>query len=180
VKARPRYEIDRKHPAAITSAALMLTSAVIRTVYYFLNTPDAVTLWLQCINVAAASVLFAVLVIFPIKKAGALTVIPVTMGIVFFVARALEITRGIHTVLCIMLYTAVWVVYTLTVNGVIPTKKLLYPLFGLPFLYHAFYEDVVKYVLAAPMPPFDEWLPEISVLMIMAGLFFLSVSLRRK
>ena len=180
MKARAKYEIDRKHPAAIMSAVLMLTAAVIRIVYYSMNVPDPVTLWLQCINVVAASVTFAALVLFPIKKAAALTVIPVTMGIAFFVARALEITKGTHTVLCIILYTAVGVIYTLTVFGIIPTKKLLYPLFGLPFLYHAFYEDVVKYILAAPMPPFDEWLPEISVLMIMAGLFLLSVSLRRK
>ena len=92
--------------------------------------------------------------------------------------RYVEIFR--HTVLCIILYFAVLVIYSLTVFGIIPTKKLLYPLFGLPLLYHIFVEDMKLYVFAKPTVPFFEWLPEISILMIMGALFSISFSLKRK
>ena len=63
----------------------------------------------------------------------------------------------------------------LTVSGRIPTKKLLYPLFGLPLAFHLFVEDVKNYVI--PGAPLHAWLPEISVLMIMASLLCISVAL---
>jgi hypothetical protein len=36
------------------------------------------------------------------------------------------------------------------------------------------------YVLAKPPVPFVEWLPEISVLLIMAGLLSLSIAMKKK
>ena len=44
----------------------------------------------------------------------------------------------------ILLYLAVAVIYSGTVLGFIRTKWLLPPLFGLPFLYHIFVEDLAK------------------------------------
>ena len=70
--------------------------------------------------------------------------------------------------------------YTLTIFGVIRTKVLLYPLFGLPLAYHIFVEDMQLYILADPRPPFAEWLPEISVLCIMASLLAVSFAIRKR
>ncbi|MBQ4043277.1 MAG: hypothetical protein IJD06_04700 [Clostridia bacterium] len=78
------------------------------------------------------------------------------------------------------MYLAVLVLYSLTVWGVIVTKKLLYPLFGLPLLYHIFVEDMQLYILADPRPPFTDWLPEISVLCIMGALFSAVFAMHRK
>ena len=62
--------------------------------------------------------------------------------------------------------------------GWLPTKKLLYPLFGLPLIYHLLVEDPGKYFFADPPVSVWDWLPELSVLCIMAGLLSLSVSLK--
>jgi hypothetical protein len=78
------------------------------------------------------------------------------------------------------LYTLVLLLYSATVLGFLPSKKLLYPLFGLPLIYHIFVEDMKIYVLAKPPVPFVEWLPEISVLLIMAGLLSLSIAMKKK
>ena len=102
------------------------------------------------------------------------------LGVFFFIVKAFSFESPLHTALCVVLYTAVLVIFSLTLLGVIPTKLLLYPLFGLPLLYHIFVEDMQIYVLAEPPVPFFEWLPEISVLCIMAALLSLSVALEKK
>ena len=86
----------------------------------------------------------------------------------------------IATVLCLCLYALVAVLYTATVTGRVPTQKLLWPLFALPLLYHIFVEDLQLYVFAEPPVPYFEWLPEISVLLIMAGLLCVSLGLERR
>ena len=102
----------------------------------------------------------------------------VAVGVVFFVLKAMDFAP-LHRNLCLLLYTAVLVLYFLTVLGIIPTVKLLYPLFGLPFLYHVFVEDTKAYFFADPPVPVVEWMPEISVLCIMASLFCLTFSMKK-
>jgi len=41
-------------------------------------------------------------------------------------------------------------------------------------------EDMKLYILAHPPVPFIEWLPEISVLLIMTGLLCLSIGMQKK
>ncbi len=177
---KPRYKISPKNPNAIISVCIMLLSAIVRAVYFWGKELDALTFWVHFANVIAASLLFALLVLFFGEKRAEPTVIPLTMGVGFFMVKAFTFESLFHTVFCLTLYTAVLVLFSLTVFGIIPTKKLLYPLFGVPFLYHLFVEDMMLYVFADPQPSFFEWLPEISVLLIMAGLFFLSLSLERR
>lgn len=111
----------------------------------------------------------------------ALTSLSVLVGVVFFVFRIFSMgLPSVHVGLCLCLYTTVLLLYCLTIFGVLPTKKLLYPLFGLPLLYHIFVEDMKLYILADPPVPFVDWLPEISVLLIMAALLCLSVALKKK
>jgi len=174
------YRIDRKHPAALTAVLLMLASAVVRLVYFWGKALTPVLLWVHLVNVVAAALLFAVMILALGERHASLTVIPVAMGVLFFMVKAFTFETLIHTVLCLILYTAVLVLYTLTVFGIIRTKYLLYPLFGLPLLYHIFVEDMQIYILADPQPPFFEWLPEISVLCIMAALLCVSVAMRKR
>ncbi|MBE6636740.1 MAG: hypothetical protein E7618_02920 [Ruminococcaceae bacterium] len=174
------YRIDRKHPAALTAVLLMLASAVVRLVYFWGKALTPVLLWVHLVNVVAAALLFAVMILALGERHASLTVIPVAMGVLFFMVKAFTFESLFHTVFCLTLYLAVFVLYTLTVFGILPTKKLLYPLFGLPFLYHLLVEDMINYVFANPQPPLFEWLPEISVLLIMAGLFSLSIALEPK
>ena len=85
----------------------------------------------------------------------------------------------LHTILCICLYLAVAFIYTATVFGVIRTKWLLVPLFGLPLIVHIYLDrDMIapkgKTVVLA------ELLPEISVLCIMAALLCICFAMKRR
>ena len=168
------------HPCAILSVALMLLCATLRGVYYFGKSLSPLELWVYSVTVTVACLLFAVFVIGFGRSRPRLILIPVALGVFFFIVKAFSFESLVHTVLCVILYTAVLVIFSLTLLSVIPTKRLLYPLFGLPLLYHIFVEDMKLYVLAAPPVPFFEWLPEISVLCIMAALLSLSLALEKK
>ena len=101
--------------------------------------------------------------------------IPVWLGCVFFAVKAFYFVSILHTVLCLLLYTLVAVLYTATVVGFIRTQAFLWPLFGLPMLYHIFVEDRLKTGWTL-----HEWLPELSVLCCMAALLCLSLAMRRR
>jgi hypothetical protein len=113
------------------------------------------------------------------KRNIALTALSVLFGVVFFIVKAFTFESTLHTSLCIVLYLAVLSLYSLTVFDVIRIKYLLYPLFALPLLYHIFVEDMQIYILAEPAVPFFEWLPEISVLCIMAALLCVSIAMQK-
>ncbi len=174
-----RLWIDRTHPAAMLSLVFMGASAILRVIYYAQTPMTPTVFWFHYVLVLAAAAAFfaAVLVLGRRIEWSAL---PVALGVIFFAVKAFTFATVIHTVLCLILYGSVLVLYSLTVFHVIPTKYLLYPLFGLPLLYHIFVEDMQIYILADPRPPYFEWLPEISVLCIMAALLSLSIAMRRK
>ena len=177
---RSIFYIKRDSIAACLSLFFMAASAIIRAVYYSVTPMTPLVFWVHFVNVIAAAVVFGVAVILFGEKCPQLTAVSVLMGVVFFMVKAFTFETMTHTVLCLILYTAVLVLYSLTIFGIIRTKYLLYPLFGLPLLYHVFVEDMQIYVLADPQPPFFEWLPEISVLCIMAALLCVSVAMRKK
>ena len=177
---RASFSIERKSPATWLSLFFMAASATVRAVYYSVTPMTPLVFWVHFVNVIAAAVVFAVAVIFFGEKCPQLTSVSVLMGVVFFMVKAFTFETMTHTVLCLILYTAVLVLYSLTIFGIIRTKYLLYPLFALPLLYHIFVEDMQIYILADPQPPFFEWLPEISVLCIMAALLCVSVAMKKK
>ena len=113
------------------------------------------------------------------KRALWTTFIPVILGAVFFIVKSLGFESMVHTVLCILLYAAVIALYTGTVFGVIRTKWILAALFGLPFLYHIFVEDLPARRDTANPVSFAGGMQEMSVLCIMLGLFCLSLSMKK-
>ncbi len=178
---RPKiFYIPRRCGATAAAVLFALASALIRGVYYAIAPMTCLVFWIYFVNVIAAAVWLAVSVMWFGERCPQLTVISVVMGVVFFMVKAFTFETMTHTVLCLILYTAVLVLYSLTVFGIIRTKYLLYPLFGLPLLYHIFVEDMQIYLLADPRPPFFEWLPEISVLCIMAALLCISIAMRKR
>ncbi|MGN0977155.1 MAG: hypothetical protein ACI4PH_03785 [Faecousia sp.] len=171
-----RITIPRRHPAAILSCLLMAASALLRLFYYLPRELDLFTLLVQLLLpvLAACAFLTGMALGGSRTKAGVLTAL--VLGVAFFLIKATTFTP-LHQALCTLLYLAVLVLFSATLMGFLPTKKLLYPLFGLPLLFHLFVEDPGKYFFAEPPVPVWDWLPEISVLCIMAGLLSLSVSL---
>ena len=156
---------------------MMAVSVLIRMGYFAAHGGSAGHLTVHLLLPILAAVTFFVVVLKGMPAD--YTALGVLFGVVFFIIKAFAFASKLHTFLCVILYLLVLSLYSATVFGLLPTKKLLYPLFGLPLLYHIFVEDMQLYVFAEPPVPFFEWLPEISVLLIMAGLLCISLGLER-
>lgn len=169
---------DPKHPMSLTAMVFMAASVVIRWSYYGQAELQGFDLWVYgIIPTLAAAWFWAALWIWG-KRTLMPTCLSVLGGVFFFIVKAFTFEALWHTVLCCILYLTVLVLYTVTVLGLLPTKKLLYPLFGLPLAFHLFVEDVINYVI--PGAPLWDWLPEISVLCIMAALLCLSFAMKKQ
>ena len=96
---------------------------------------------------------------------------PVAGFVVFFIYKALSFSSVLHTVLCSILYLAVLVFFLLTALGVLRTRIFLILLAGLPLLVHIIM-DLSDY------ESFFLFLPELSVLLLMASLLCLALRLR--
>ena len=176
MKKRLLVLVPRRHLAVYAACGFMAAAVLVRLCYYL---PKAlapgfalVHLWMP----VAAGVCFLVGMALGGRwaKPGALTAL--VLGVTFFVIKAMSFTP-VHRTLCTILYLTVLVLFSATLLGYLPTKRLLYPLFGLPLLYHIFVEDTQAYFFADPPIPVADWMPEISVLCIMAGLLCLSIGL---
>lgn len=176
MKKRLNVTIPRKGPALYGALIFMALAAVIRLAYYLpmIMEPKArlLHLWMP---VAAAAV-FLVGFALDGKWTKPAAIGAVVIGVAFFILKAASFAP-LHRALCTVLYLAVLVLFTATILGLLPTKKLLYPLFGLPLAYHILVEDTRYYFFADPPVPMWQWMPEISVLCIMAALLCLSASL---
>ena len=106
---------------------------------------------------------------------GRRTIVPLTAPVagfvVFFLYKALSFSSVLHTVLCTILYLAVLVFFLLTALGVLRTRIFLLLLAGLPLLVHIIM-DLSDY------ESFFLFLPELSVLLLMASLLCLALRLR--
>ena len=177
-----RYSVSRKNIFVKLSALLMGLSALLRLFGYwgFWANKDAAFIYTQIALPVLCNVLFIVIVLYMGKRFFSLTAIPVLLGVVFFIIKALGFDNILHTVLCILLYLVVAMLYTGTVFGVIRTKWLLVPLFGLPFLYHILVEDRNTLLANEKAMSLAEWLPEISVLCIMLALLLIIFAMKKR
>ena len=176
---KPSYSLYIHNKWTAAGLSMMALSILIRTVYFAMEGGNVGFLVVHWLLPVLAAITFFVVVLRHSTHAE-YSALGVLFGVVFFIIKAFTFASKIHTILCVMLYLLVLTLYSATVFGLLPTKKQLYPLFGLPLLYHIFVEDMQLYVFAQPPVPFFQWLPEISVLLIMAGLLCISLGLERK
>ena len=174
-----KYTIDKKSFFGHSAILLMAMSAIFRFIGCWGYWNDMLQFVMHVIIPVASCVLLILCVSFLGKKGFFLSCVPVIMGVVFFVYKSFGFESRIHMVLCILLYLAVAVIYTGTVVGSIPTKWLLPPLFGLPFIYHVVVEDIPALNNAAVPVSFADGMQEMSVLCIMAALFCLGMGLKK-
>lgn len=178
--ARVRYYIDSKSIWGQGAVMLMLIAAVFRIIGCWGLWRDASFAWTQIVLPIACNILFALCVCLFGKKGFLVSALPVLLGVVFFIIKSLTFDSKIHMVLCILLYLVVAVLYTGTVTGSIGTKWLLPPLFGLPFIYHVFVEDLPALSNTAQPVTFSAGMQEMSVLCIMAALFCTGMGLKKR
>lgn len=177
-----RYSVSRKNFFVKLSAFFMLLSMLCRLLGYWgfwaNQTSDFVLT--QILLPVMCNLLFVVVILYMGRRFFALSCVPVILGVVFFIIKALGFDSVIHMILCICLYLAVAIIYTATVFGVIRTKWLLAPLFGLPLLYHIFVDDLSTLRADENAMSLGEWLPEISVLCIMLSLFLICFAMKKR
>lgn len=177
-KKREKFYIEPESIFVKLSIIIMVFSFVLRFVgtlgmwsdSYFAITQIALPL---CVNVMYVVFLYCFG-----KRAFWVTTLPALLGVVFFIIKALTFDSLLHTVLCILLYALVAVLYTGTAFGFIRSKWLLVPLFGLPFVYHIFVEDLAAF--REGTISFQSGLQEMSVLCIMLSLLCVAFALKKK
>ena len=175
MKNRSVYWLPRLGVLAILSALFMLASGVVRLVWAVGTAEESRSLfWFQMVLPLLANVTFISILLRDGRDRLFRSAIPVWLGCIFFAVKSLGFATLIHTVLCLCLYALVAVLYTATVAGRVPTQKLLWPLFGLPLLYHIFVEDRGRNWAAG------ELLQEVSVLCCMAALLCISLAMKKK
>ena len=176
MKKNTFYFLPRLGALALLSLLFMVCSAALRAVWFWGEEAlPAGMFWGQIVLPLLANVTFIIILLRDGRDRLYRTAIPVWLGCVFFAVKALGFSSLAHTVLCLGLYALVSVLYTATVTGLVPTQKLLWPLFGLPMAYHIAVEDREK--LGWPL---HDWLPELSVLCCMGALLCLSLAMRRR
>lgn len=99
-----RYSVSRKNIFVKLSALLMGLSALLRLFGYwgFWANKDVAFIYTQIALPVLCNVLFIVIVLYMGKRLFSLTAIPVLLGVVFFIIKALGFDNILHTVLCIL------------------------------------------------------------------------------
>ena len=177
---RVKFWIDKSGFFAESAMILLVLAAIFRVIGCWGYWNDRVNFLMLLALPACCCLLLALCILLFGKKGFFLSFIPVLLGVVFFVFKSLSFTSWMHTVLCILLYMLVAVIYTATVFGWIGTKWLLPPLFALPFAYHIVFEDLPALNNTAAPVSFAAGMQEMSVLCIMAALFCVGMGLKKR
>lgn len=179
-KPRARFYLERSSAWAQICIIFMLLSAIFRLLGVWGLWDDEFFRNTQILLPLCCNLLFALFVFIFGRRGFFLSIIPVLMGVAFFIIKSFGFESSLHTLLCIMLYLAVAIIYSGTVLGLIRTKWLLPPLFGLPFLYHIFVEDLARLRDAVNPMTLSEGLQELSVLCVMVSLFCVGMGLKKR
>jgi len=179
-KPKVRFCVDKKGRFVHDAVLFMTLSIVFRVVGCWGLWNDKFFAVTQILLPVASCLLFILILRFLGDKAFPATILPMLMGVAFFIIKAFTFESMLHTALCIALYVLVAVVYTMTVLGIIRTKWFLVPLFALPFLYHVFVEDLAALRDTANPVLFSEGMQELSVLSIMLALLFTALAIKKR
>ena len=178
--SRVKYILDNKGFFAHCALIMLGLASVFRVIGCWGIWKDRVECIMLLVLPVCCCVLMALCVLLLGKKGFFLSIIPVLLGVVFFVYKALSFDNWVQTVLCILLYLVIAVVYIATVFGWIHTKWLLPPLFGLPFLYHIIMVDIPALSNTAAPVTLADGMKEMSILGILLAMFCVSMALKKR
>lgn len=175
---RCRYYLEPRSSLVLIGSAFFLISIILRLCWCLIwpeNVAGPLLLSRGLLPLSACA-LFILCLLRWGKRALWLSFFPAFMGVLFFILKAADFVWW-HKALCTILYLAVAALYGLTVFGIAPIKKLLIPLFGLPLTFHIFIEDlIINRNIYTP----SQWVQELSVLCIMAGLLCVSIAMKNR
>ncbi len=161
-----------------TEAAMLLIAlaVVFRVIGSIGRWEDTRYLLTQVALPVFSGLLFLLCLLFLGKKAFWTTVIPVVLGVVFFIFRIMGVENEWQMVGCIVLYVVVAVLYAMTFS----MPKLKWALAGilaLAFLYHVI-EDIPELMNLENPVSFVDGMQEMSVLGIMLSLLCASLAMK--
>lgn len=174
-----RFWVDKKSFLVRAAVIMMALSAVFRLIGCWGLWRDPFFAATQIALPLFCNLVFIVCLLLFGKRAFAVTCVPLLAGIVFFIIKAFTFDSLIHTVLCLMLYIGISVLYVLAVFGSVRIKYLLAPIFGAVFLYHVFVEDLAALRDTANPVTLAAGMQEMSVLCIVLAMFFVSLAMKR-
>jgi len=175
---RAKFYVEKESRWVQAAVILMIMSAVFRLIGCVGMFGDAYFAVTQIALPLACNLLFILIVLTMGRRFFFMTTLPVLLGVVFFILKAFTFESWLHTLLCVMLYVLVAVLYTSTAFGFIRTKWLLVPLFALPFLYHVFIEDAAA--IRNNQMSFAAGMQEMSVLCVMLSLLCIAFAMKKK
>ena len=161
-----------------TEAAMLLIglAVVFRLIGSVGRWEDARYLFTQETLPAFSGLLFLLCLLFLGKKAFWTTVIPVVLGVVFFIFRIMGVENEWQMVGCIALYVVLAVLYAMAFS--IPKLKwALAGILALAFLYHVI-EDIPELMNLENPVSFVDGMQEMSVLGIMLSLLCVSLAMK--
>lgn len=180
MKQKFKFYVEKDGFWAEASVIVMAMAIFFRLIGTINGWGDRTFALTQIILPVLSGLLFLLCVLLLGKLAFWSTSLPVLLGVVFFVLKSLGFESKLHMVLCVILYVVVAVLYVGTVFTLIPTKWLLVPLFGLPFLYHIFIEDLPAIRDTVNPLSFADGMQEMSVLCIMLSLLLISLAMKKQ
>jgi hypothetical protein len=170
-----RRTLSHDSPFAYAAALLLFASAIIRGIYFLISgVPlDVPTVLIHLLLPIGCCAVMGIMLMSR-KNSLVPTVWPMLFGVLFFMLKSLDFSLW-HCVFCMSLYAAFALVYILTVHGVLGSRIPLMLMCALPFIFHVFVQDI----FLSPPADFIAFLPELSVLLIMAAIFIEAWAMRR-
>ena len=175
-ETKKKLYVERDGFCTEASMLLMALAIVFRLIGSIGRWEDTRYLLTQVALPVFSGLLFLLCLLFLGKKAFWSTVIPVVLGVVFFIFRIMGVENEWQMVGCIVLYVVLAVLYAMSFS--IPKLKwALAGILALAFLYHVI-EDIPELMNLENPVSFVDGMQEMSVLGVMLSLFCVSIAMR--
>lgn len=179
-RPRIKYCLDRSGAWAQVAVIFMLLSAIARMLGVWGLWEDSSYRYGQIMLPMAASLIFVLFIFMFAQRGFFLSIVPVFMGVAFFVIQALSYDSLWRMVSAIVVYVLLGLVYAGTVLGMIRSKWLLPPLLAAVFVYDILVIDLPRFTGAAAPWTFHSFLQELSVVCVLVSLFCVSMGLKKR
>jgi len=175
-----RYSVSGRNVFIRIAVTLMILSVLFRLMGYwgFWKNQTACFNYMQLLLPALSCIIYAVMLLKIGEKHFAFTLIPVYMGVVFFVVKAVDM-KLFPMILCIAVSVLFGVVYTLTVFGGLPSKWALIGITAVPLLYQLIVRDGATLLAKENSMTMAEFIPELSILCILTALLLTAIAMKK-
>lgn len=177
---RVKFFVDKDSGLIHAAVIFMALSAVFRLVGCWGQWADKTFAIMQIALPVLCALLYIILLLLLGKRAFWLSSLPVILGAVFFIVRALGFGSWVYTLAAILACLIITVLYTATAFGFVRTKWFVLPLIALVFLYKLCVADVAALKNSAAPVSFASGMQEISVLCVLLALFLTVLAMRKR